>query len=38
LIYWSRGRELNPRPADYETGAGEEPALSLFAQFRVTLR
>jgi hypothetical protein len=25
----SRGRELNPRPTDYETEAGEEPALRL---------
>jgi len=25
--YWSRRQDLNPRPADYETRAGEEPAL-----------
>ena len=24
---WSRRRDLNPRPADYETRAGGEPAL-----------
>ncbi len=27
---WSRRRDLNPRPADYETRAGEEPALPSF--------
>src|SRR4030095_8379785 len=35
---WSRGRELNPRPTDYETGAGVEPALRLSVWFRVTAR
>jgi hypothetical protein len=29
--YWSRRRDLNPGPADYETRAGEEPALSSSA-------
>ena len=33
---WSRRRDLNPRPADYESRAGDEPALSRFAHFRVT--
>jgi hypothetical protein len=33
---WSRRRDLNPRPADYETRAGAEPALSSFAYLRVT--
>ena len=31
LTKWSRRRDLNPRPADYETRAGEVPALSLSA-------
>jgi hypothetical protein len=33
---WSRRRDLNPRPADYETRAGEEPALSSSACLRVS--
>jgi len=34
--YWSRRRDLNPRPADYETRAGAMPALSLSATIRAT--
>ena len=34
--YWSRRRDLNPRPADYETRAGAKPALSSSAYLRVT--
>jgi len=33
---WSRRRDLNPRPADYETRAGAKPALSSSAYLRVT--
>ena len=35
---WSRRRDLNPRPAGYETRACEEPALSSSAYLRVTAR